>query len=1134
MKNQILPFITMLLLLSINNTQAQNSKTTQTSKTFFQVRDEIRRQIEKEKEEGSYNEEEREQDDAMAKFKRWEHFMLPRVGPTGTFFDADAVYKSYKNYYSIHDQNKTVSSNSWEAIGPFTDISDASQILKVGVGRMNCIAQHPLDSNILFIGTMGGGIWKTIDAGGTWVCLDQNLPSMSISDIAINPVHPDTMYAATGDAVGNYYVASIPDFHQGHYSCGIIMSIDGGTTWTQSGFTYQQMQTENIYRLVIDPVITNNLMVGCDKGLYRSIDAGATWTQMDTTIIYDLQINPLDASKYYAVADSGRKLERSYDGGATFAITNAVGFAGGAGLTRVRVSAADTNKIYVVRGTGFLYRSTNGGQSFTIVKNFGILFGHQYDYDKALALSPVDTNVMLIGLVPLIKSINKGATFAIIDSMDSYNNGLHVDFHELEFSIFNSNNLYAINDGGVYVSHDIGETWTSLNHGLNVTQYYKMSSSYLNPDLILAGAQDNSNHLFDGVNWTLVTGADGLDCSFDKGDENTAYASIQNGFLYRSSDGGHTFPNLITPAGFIGDWEAPHLANPLNTNKLFFAGDRVYASENKGDSWQVISPVLDTNFVITSIAQSPADTSTLYAASYRNIFVTHDNGVNWSTITPGLPADSVSITDVKTADNNSNTVYVTFSGFHNGEKIYKTMDGGLTWTNISGSLPNVPFNTIIAQNNFNNDLYAGCDFGVFFKNDTMNDWVSFNTNLPGVIIADLNLNYRNGKLYTATHGRGIYSIDLVSPVTPVTNDAAIAKIISPVVKDYCDSLTTPFAVNIKNYASDTLYNVTVNYSIDNGTIQSIIWTGALAPFQFITDTLAMITLYGGNHHLNTFTSNPNSSTDMNPLNDSKSQNITVGTAIAAFPFAEGFESGTFPPVDWLRSTGSLWYADTIGAYNASAHSAVANFYNVNSGTDFLSTMRIDLTNATPTPFLSFVHAYAMYSAQYLDTLMITATNDCGGNWDTLFSKSAQDLTTVLNFVTNPYYPAASEWVTTYIDLSAYIGQKIKVRFEAHSGYGNLLYLDDINLIHGTVSIAENKKDNINVFPNPTNGKIYISDPDNSITNVQVFDQHGKMIYNNSSKQIHQSIDMSAYQQSLYFIKMQTVNGMVTKKISLVK
>jgi len=1130
MKNHTFPFVFTLVLHFLCHNQAYCQTNPSTSKNFFEVRDEILKELEKAKNEGQFNEGPKWKDSYMAKFKRWEHFMLSRVGPTGEFFRPDAAYNAYTNYYSNHTQNKSPFGSSWEAIGPFSDQSNFTQTEKVGVGRINCIAQHPQDSNTLFVGTFCGGIWKTTDAGLSWTCLDNNMPSMSFTDIAINPIHPDTIYAATGDALANRWGR---DYRHSHYSIGIIMSGDGGNTWTQTGFNYQQIEEQNINRIVIDPVQTNNLLVACDQGLYRSTDAGHTWTQLDNTKAYDIQINPLDPSKYYAIVQEGRKLKRSYDGGATFTITNASNLIG-SGISRVRVSPADTSKIYVVRGTGILMKSSNAGKNFQGVANVGISFEHQMNWDKALALSPVDTNVMLIGLVSLIKSMDKGATFAIIDSMHSYTHGVHVDFHDLQFSLFNTNTIYATNDGGVYVSHDIGETWTSLNNGLNITEYYKIGSSFLNPDLILGGSQDNSSHLFNGEHWMRVLGSDGMYCSFDKADENIAYASAQDGAIFRSNDGGILFSKSIVPPGFTGDWVTPHLANPLHTSTLFLGGKRMYASYNKGDSWQTISQIFDNNLFITSIAQSPADTLTLYAATYRNLYVTHDHGLNWSNITSGLPAASASIMDVKTSDHDANTVYVIFAGFVSGEKVYKTIDGGLTWTNITGTLPNVSFNTIAIQNNSNKDMYAGCDFGVFYKNDTMPDWVAYNSNLPGIIVADLEINYRNSRLYAGTHGRGIYAVDLVTPVAPITNDVAIAKITSPVINDYCDSLTTPLTVVVKNYGSDTLYNATINYIIDNDAVQSVAWAGVLPPFQSVMDTIATLTLYGGLHHFEVFTSDPNHTVDAYALNDGQASAITVGAAIASFPFAEGFESEAFPPTDWIQ-TGGIWSPETgVGAHNNSTRSAVAKFFDVERGTDYLSSMRVDLTNVAETPFLAFSHAYAMYSAMFLDTLIISVSSNCGDSWETLYEKSAQDLTTVSNFITTSYVPAADEWVTTYIDLSAYMGQEIKVRFEAHAGYSNNLYIDDIHILNEPVGVAEINKNNISVYPNPTQGTLNIADPDEVVQNIQIYDSTGKLVYNSSTKQVHEPIDMSAYQQNMYFIKMQTVKGMVTKKVVVVE
>ena len=484
-----------------------------------------------------------------------------------------------------------------------------------------------------------------------------------------------------------------------------------------------------------------------------------------------------------------------------------------------------------------------------------------------------------------------------------------------------------------------------------------MSSSFLSPEKILAGAQDNQTHYYNGSGWTAVTCCDGLDCSFDKTNENIAYATTQNGLLSRSNDGGLSFSSSITPPTLDPTWECPHLINPLNSATIYISGSAVHASNNRGDTWFDLSPKLDSIYKITSIAQSPADTGIFYAASFRKIYITTNYGLSWLDITAGLPADSAAISDVKTDDADPLTVYVTFSGFLEGRKVFKTTDGGLNWTNISGTLPNVPFNTIVVQKNSQGDLYAGCDFGVFYFDVNNGDWVPFSTDLPGIVIADLDINYRNGKLFAATHGRGIYTTDLVKPIPPILNDAAVSEIIAPFDGDYCDSLTTPFIIKIKNYGVDTLTSITVNYSIDNGPVVSIIINDTLATNTTAIDSITFLTFYGGAHSIHVFTSDPNGATDDYTFNDAQDISFKINTAIVAYPFAEGFENPSFPPADWFKTPDGLWLEnDTIGAYGNSTHSAKAKFYDIVSGTAFLTTMRIDLSNATPITSLGFAHA----------------------------------------------------------------------------------------------------------------------------------------------------------------------------------
>lgn len=1112
-----------LFLVNVQITIGQQSYSTPNN--FFDLRKQILSNIKNET--VQFNEPEDEKDNAMAKFKRWEQFMLPRVGPKGVMFNSDAVYNAYNNYYA---QNKTpFNINPWSAIGPFYDPPSGPYYgTRVGVGRVNCIAQHPLDSQTLYIGSMGGGIWKTINGGRSWTCLDNQLPSMSISDIAINPIHPDTMYIATGDAIGNYTITSNPDFHQGHYSCGVLMSTNGGLSWQPTGFTYEQYQTENIYRMIIDPIQPHHLLLGCDKGLFRSTNSGNSWTQLDTTRTYDLLINPLDATKYYALTNNSQKLKRSYDGGASFKIVNLTNLVGASTLGHIRISAADTSKIYVLRGAGQLIRSDNGGKSFKTINNLSNPFFHQGNYDKAFALSPVDTSIALIGLVDLVKTTNTSKTYVKVDSIESPTKGIHVDFHSLQFSIFNPSTIYAANDGGIYVSHDVGETWNSLNNGLNITQYYKLNTSNLKPNSIIAGAQDNSTHLFDGTNWFTVNAADGLDCSFDQGDEQVVYAAIQYGYLYRSDDGGATFYNLITPTEFQGDWESPFIINPLNNKHLYFAGNKIYLSYDKGDHWNIISPVLDENLPITSIAMSKADTNTIYVASYHNIFVTQNNGISWENITNGLPSDSASITDVKLSDVNSKIIYVTFSGFHDGKKVYQSNDGGKHWNNISGSLPNIPMNTIAIQNNTLHDIYVGSDFGVFYKNDTLIDWKSYNNGMPGVIISDLDINTRNGKLYAATHGRGIYSVDLFTPSDAITQDASITQIISPERLDYCDSVSSQLIIALTNYGTDTLKSVRINYVIDNQP-QAKLWTGKLPSKQTLIDTIENINLSGGVHHIIVNTSMPNQEMDQYSLNDEKTRFIFINNSTVP-KLMEDFESGFDPPLEWFQ-TGNMWTEiQGYGGFGLSQHALLAPFFNFLNGTDYFISPRIDLKNTSATVLLTFSRAYGIYEQNYKDTLMISISTDCGLTWLPIYRKTSVELATTLKIYNDAFTPTPSDWVKDTVDLTMYKDHEIKLRFEGHSGFGNLLFLDDININGTIVSTKNNKISDINIYPNPTQGIVYIDDPNHEVYKILLFDQQGKSIANETSITSNQILDLSNYPNQTFIIKLMTQFGVIVKKI----
>jgi len=1097
---------------------------------FYSVRSEM---LEKMQEAEEIEESAGEEDGLYAKFKRWEYFMHQRTFPSGNFFRPDALINEFNRTKTQRTNSNGIQSIGWTALGPFTVPTPIDSNLSPGIGRANCIIEHPSDSNILFIGTACGGIWRSADGGQSWICSSDQLPSMSITDIAFNPVNPDTIYAATGDAAGNF--AAQPNwniyFPGGQYAAGILMSADGGLTWNQTGLTYAQAETAVMYKVIVNPAQTNVVLAATAKGIYRTDDGGTNWIQVDTLCTYDLMLNPLDPSMVYAMA--GNKIKRSFDYGATW-VSYPYSLGGVQSLSHFAISEADTNVIMLVRSSGAVFRSFSGGVTFTQLGSTQT-FGHQSDYDKPIAMSPVNVNDIYLGLVPIIKSTDGGVNWNSISSfVNTHSNYIHPDFHGITISKFNPSKIYAANDGGVYVSNDEGATWTSLNNGISISQYYKLSSSYTQPDLILGGTQDNSTHRYDGTSWKIVTCCDGMDNATDFTDENVCYASIQGGNFSRSENAGLVFNISINPPGFYGSWVTPIAMNPLNSNNIYVGNDVVHSSYDKGASWQVISPNIGSSNLITILETAPQDSNVIVAASLGVIHRTSDKGANWTDIVTGLPVDSAAISDVAISDDALN-MWASFSGYKDGLKLFKSNDGGTTWSNYSGTLPNIPVNCLEYQKGTSGDLYAGTDFGVFYRNDTMSDWVPFNTNLPYVMIGDLDINYGNGKIRAATYGRGMYEADPVTPVQFIQTDAGVVSILKPIIDSYCDSLVSPLIVSIRNYGTDTLTSVNINYTVDNGPVNTFLWTGNLPKLSVDTDTLGQITCYAGAHSIHVYTSDPNNGTDGFAGNNEKSITVQVDTVIAAFPVAEGFEAGIFPPQDWkLSGSASLWYPDsTVGGFGLSSRSMFANFFGVVSGTQNVVSSRIDLTTATAPAWLSFSHAYAMYNETYIDTLTISISSDCGASWTPLYSKWDSLLTTVPAFISSPFIPQPFEWTNDLIDISAFLGQEVMIRIEAHSGYGNQCYVDDINIFHSGVSIEEVQLNALSIFPNPSTGLCYLVDPSHIVKRYSVYNTEGRLIRQKGALN-GDAIDLSTQADGLYFIKMDTESNSVVRKLNLFK
>jgi photosystem II stability/assembly factor-like uncharacterized protein len=672
-------------------------------------------------------------------YRRWEWFTQPRVYPTGRW-DNEKVLTELRRVAVVDndltakmgDTAKRLKPSKWSPLGP----SDA--VGGTNLGRVNAIAFDPKNSKHMYIGAADGGLWRSPNGGSTWMPLTDTLPTLSIGDIAIDPTAPLNIYIATGDAFGYGN-----PFWGGTYSIGVWKTTNGGATWSATGLTLQVGQNRTIRRLAMHPTNPNILLAATSAGLFRTTDAGVTWASIWSTSTFDVEFNPKDGNIVYATTT---QVQKSTNAGATFAALTAT-CAGSRYNIEVAKSSPDT--LYTLCTNGTVQKSTNAGGSWSTAAVSGVtLYGY---YDNVLAVSPVDPNIVIVAGFNMKKTINGGASWTNVPVAG------HVDNHCVQFAPGSSTTIFSGNDGGLFRTTDGGTSWTSLNKGLAITQFYRLGLSKTTAGLLVAGAQDNGNMKLNSGAWTEITNADGMGGFIDFANNNNVYATIQYGSLYRSTNGGSTWTSINTPSS--GAWVTPFIQSPTVANTIYAGTDRVYKSTNQGTTWTAISGALSGAGPLT-ILKVHIKPDFLLAGDGDKLYRTTDGGTNWSDITGTLPVSTNYLTDAVMSDNDPEMIWVTFSGYNAGQKVYKSTNGGKTWTNISGNLPNIPVNCVAYENKPQNPIYVGTDAGVYYVRDGLADFLPYKFGLPNVIVDELEIHYGSKRIVAATYGRGLWQANL--------------------------------------------------------------------------------------------------------------------------------------------------------------------------------------------------------------------------------------------------------------------------------------------------------------------------------------------------------------------------------------
>lgn len=675
----------------------------------------------------------------------------------------------YNEWLKEKGKSEQSSSSNWKPLGPTNVPIILSNGKNRGVGRINAIAFDPYDQNIIYVGSPGGGFWKSIDGGANWVTTSDDLPVLGVSSIAVDPNNTDIIYIATGDANAS-----------DTYSIGVLKSIDQGDTWSTTGLSYNVSANKRVNKILINPNNTDSVFAATNTNIMLSVDGGITWNNCAPLGRWrDIEFMPGNPNIVYAAKQSsgGSNVYRSLDGGGNWSVINNGVASSGKYRPLIAVTPINPNVIYALYSASDysfhgIYKSIDGGDNWSLQSNSPNILGRDTDgtgtggqswYDLSLGVSNNDENHLFVGGINLWESTDGGANWTIEASSGNGNYAyMHVDQHCLEFHPI-TNVPYAGNDGGLYKYLDNLNNWIDISDGLEISQFYKLGLSESNASRLIAGAQDNGTEMLTNGVWDAVRGADGMECAIDPYDEDLLYSSSQYGGLRKSFNGGNNWDN-IKPVSYDGAWVTPYKIHPNNNNMIVAGYDEVYLSLTSGAVWDSISYNVSGGQSVRTIALAPSNEDYIYAATYSRLMKTTNSGQSWTSIKPGLP--NYNISDVAVSDNDPNRLWVTMSEYNASNKVFESTNGGATWTNITGTnLPNLPVNCIVHQANANEDLYIGTDIGVYHKDNTMSDWAPYKNGLPNVVVNELEIHYPTNRIRAATFGRGVWDSPLNSSST---------------------------------------------------------------------------------------------------------------------------------------------------------------------------------------------------------------------------------------------------------------------------------------------------------------------------------------------------------------------------------
>jgi len=730
-------------------------------------------------------------------------------------------------------------------------------------GRIVDFAVDPSDHKTWWVATASSGVWRSGNAGTTWSPVFDGESSFSIGCVTVDANNPNVVWVGTGENNSQRSVA---------YGDGVYRSLDGGKSWKRMGLD----KSEHIGRIAIDPRDSRVVWVaaqgplwspGGDRGLYKSIDGGETWSKsLDVsadTGVSEVVLDPRDPDTLYAVAYQRRRhvwtlvdggpesaIYKSTDGGKKWRKLSSGLPQGDVGRIGIALSPVDPDVVYAIveasEDKGGVFRSADRGESWEKRSSY---VSDSPQYYQELFADPGDVDRIYSVDTFLKVSDDGGKSWQMLGEKSK-----HVDNHVLWIDPDDHAHYVAGCDGGLYESFDRGATWRFFEN-LPISQFYRVALSEGWPVYDVCGGTQDNNSLcgpartlrFQGPaneDWFITQGGDGFWSAVDPTNPDVIYAEAQYGVLTRfDRKSGENVDIQPQPAPgeepFRWNWDAPVIISPHSPTRLYFAANKLFRSDDRGDSWKEISPdltrQLDRNQLeifgkiqppeavaknastslygnIVALAESPQAQGLLYVGTDDGLVqVTEDDGANWRKAEsfPGVP-DRSYVSDLAASQHSADVVYASFDNHKMGDfkpYVLRSADRGRTWTPITGDLPERGTVYALAEDPVDPDLlFAGTEFGLFFTLDGGKKWVQLTGGLPTTEVRDIAIQKRDSDLAIASFGRGFWILDDISPLRVVDEKALESDaLLFPVRKAWLYVPSSRIGDREKGFLGETYY-----------------------------------------------------------------------------------------------------------------------------------------------------------------------------------------------------------------------------------------------------------------------------------------------------------------------------------------